>query len=317
MQFTIAYHACVEISSLRLFVEVMHHRNFTDVAMQLGIAPSSVSRTIAGLEKELGIRLFQRSTRRLESTEAGLIYFERILPIINELEAAKQVAIDVNDEPRGILRITASTVYGQTNITPLLPEFSDKYPSLTIELLLTDSYLDLIEERIDIAIRLGSLQDSSYIARQINSIEFIICASPDYIEKQGKPTAPDEVAGHNCLIFPRSGYSHNWLFKDKNEKIKDVNIQGKCIITNSGAIKQCAVLGMGLALLPDWLVCDEIKSGTLIRLFSDYSVSATDFESGIYLLYPSREYTPLKTQMFIEYFLAKTNNITAASLGSR
>jgi len=149
----------MDIDSLNLFLHVMHQRSFTEVAKQQNLAPSSVSRTMASLEKELGIRLFQRSTRQLEPTEAGSVYFERIAPIIRELEAAKQIAVDVNQEPKGTLRVTASVVYGQMNIAPLLPFLTAKYPSLTIELLLTDAYLDLIEERIDVSIRLGSLQD--------------------------------------------------------------------------------------------------------------------------------------------------------------
>ncbi len=293
----------MDVNSLHLFLEVMHHHSFTDVANQHGIAPSSVSRTIANLEKELGFRLFQRSTRRLEATEAGLTYFERISPVIEELEAAKQIAADLNEEPKGVLRVTASTVYGQTNIAPLLPELSRKYPSLTTELLLTDAYLDLIEERVDVAIRLGSLQDSSYIARLIKPIQFVICASPDYIKKQGTPTKPEEVSKHSCLIFPRAGHSNSWLFKDENQEVYEAHIHGQCTITNSNAIKQCAVMGMGLSLLPDWLVNNEIRDGALIRLYDDYSVTATDYDSGIYVLYPSKEYMPLKTRTFIEYLL--------------
>lgn len=293
----------MDINSLHLFLEVMHLHSFTDVANQQGIAPSSVSRTIANLEKELGFRLFQRSTRKLEATEAGLIYFERISPVIEELEAARQIAADLNEEPKGVLRVTASTVYGQTEIAPLLPELAKKYPLLTIELLLTDAYLDLIEERVDVAIRLGSLQDSSYIARLINPIQFVICASPDYIDKQGAPTKPEEVSKHNCLIFPRAGHSNSWLFKDENQVVHEAHIHGQCTITNSNAIKQCTVMGMGLALLPDWLVNNDIRDGALIRLYGDYSVTATDYDSGIYVLYPSKEYMPLKTRTFIEYLL--------------
>jgi len=298
----------MDIHTLSLFLEVMRHRSFTVVAKQQGIASSSVSRAIANLEKELGIRLFQRSTRKLVPTEAGRIYFERISPVIRELEAAKQIATDVNEEPKGTLRITSSIVYGQMYIAPLLPVLTKKYPSLTIELLLTDAYLDLIEERIDASIRLGSLQDSSYIARMLNTMTFYICASPDYIEAHGTPVEPVDIRDHNCLIFPRAGYNTNWLFKDTKQKIIEIPIDGQCLITNSQAIKQCAISGMGLALLPDWLIADDIESGLLIRLFDKFTVTATDFDSGVYLLYPSREYVPLKTQVFIDHLIESTRN---------
>ncbi len=140
-------------------------------------------------------------------------------------------------------------------------------------------------------------------------MNFYICASPDYIEQQGMPDKPADIKNHNCLIFPRTGYNTNWLFKDAKNKVVEIPIDGKCLITNSQVIKECAISGMGLALLPDWLIAEDIKSGALISLFNNFSVSATDFDSGVYLLYPSREYVPLKTQVFIEHLTENTRKI--------
>ena len=294
-------------STLTLFLDVMQFGSFTETAKKHDIAASSVSRSIANLESELGIKLFQRSTRKLEPTEAANIYYERLAPIMGELESARQVASDMGNEPRGTLRVTAPEVFGQMHLVPLLPEFVEKYPLLSIELVLTDAFLDLIEERIDLSIRLGSLQDSSYIARKLMEMEFFICASPGYIKKQGKPIWPQQIKDHNCLLFPRSGYNHNWLFKDKSENIFDIAIAGKTLITNSQAIRQCAVYGMGLALLPDWLVKDDIQSGSLIRLFEDFRITATDYKSAVWLLYPSRDYIPLKARVFINLLIESFN----------
>ncbi len=291
----------MEISTLRLFLHVMRQRSFTEVARTHGLAPSSVSRTIGALEKELGIRLFQRSTRKLEPTEAGLVYFERISPVIDELEAARQLATDVSEEPRGTLRVTAPTVFAQLHIVPLLPEFAEKYPGVSLELQLTDAFQDLIQDRIDLAVRLGTLSDSSYIARRLNKMAFYICASPNYIEKHGRPEILEHIRNHNCLLFPRTGYNLNWLFKDDKDNTTEVPVSGKYLLTNSDAIKQCVLAGMGLSLLPDWLVNKEIENGELIRLFPDYAVTATDYESSVWLLYPSREYVPLKVRVFIEF----------------
>ena len=291
----------MEISTLKLFIEVMRQRSFTEVARAHGIAPSSVSRTIAGLEDELGIRLFQRSTRKLEPTEAGKVYFEHISPSIDELETAREIAADVSVEPRGTLRVTSSIVFGQLAIVPLLPEFAALYPDLAVELILTDEFLDLIENRIDVAIRLGTLQDSSYIARCLQSIKFYICASPEYIANHGKPENPEQIKAHKCLLFPRVGHNLNWLFKDGEQTITEIPISGKYLITNSQAIKQCTLAGMGLSLLPDWLVNKEIIAGKLVRLFPDFDVTATDYESSVWLLYPSKEYLPLKVRVFIDF----------------
>jgi DNA-binding transcriptional LysR family regulator len=291
----------MDLETLSLFVEVMQRGSFADVARARGVAPSSISRAIAGLESELGIRLFQRSTRNLEPTEAALVYFERINPLVNELETAKLAALDVSEEPKGTLRVTAATVFGQTAIVPLLPELAEAYPQLSIELFLADAYLDLVEERIDVAIRLGSLKDSSYIAKRLANLTFYVCASPGYLKRHGTPEHPKAIEEHNCLLFPRSGYSLDWLFKDKDGTLIQVPINGKYLITNSAAIKQCAIAGMGLALLPDWLVNDAISSGELVTLFPEHEVTATDYDNAAWILYPSREYLPLKTRVFIDF----------------
>jgi DNA-binding transcriptional LysR family regulator len=291
----------MDINNLKLFIAVVNERSFTEVANAYRIAPSSVSRAIAALEKELGIRLFQRSTRKLEPTESGLIYFNRISPLIEELEAAQEFAAEVSKEPRGKLRVTTATSYGQVAIVPLLPKFAKCYPFVSIELILTDSYLDLIEDRIDVAIRLGKLENSSYIAKRISKIDFYVCASPEYLDEYGRPEQLEQIKNHKCLLFPRAGQSLNWLFKDKDKNITEITIGGKCLITNALAIKQCLLNGMGISLLPDLLVRQEITEGRLINLFPDYIATATDFESSVWLLYPSRDYLPLKTRVFIDF----------------
>jgi len=295
----------MDVGTLKLFVEVMQRRNFTDIAKFHNVAPSSISRAITGLEKELGIRLFQRTTRKLEPTESGIAYFDRVQPIIDELDSAKQIAIDLTEQPCGTLRVTASTVFGGMYIVPLIPKLIEKYPSLSIELNLTDTYLDLIEERIDIAIRLGTLQDSSYIAKKLATMKFYICASPDYLKKFGSPELPQDITNHKCLAFPLPGYNSNWLFKDSQNTIQTVTINKKILITNSNAIKQCTLYGIGLSLLPDWLANQDITEGKLIKLFSGYEVTATDYESSVWLVYPSREYLPLKSRAFIDLLSSK------------
>lgn len=291
----------MDLSTLTIFVDVMRRRSFAAVARVQGVTPSSISRCIASLEEELGVRLFHRSTRSLEPTEAGVIYFERIGPAVTELESAMQLVTDAGKEPKGTLRVTAATVYGEIAIVPLLPKLAAMYPQLSIELFLTDVYLNLVEERIDVAIRLGTLQDSSYIAKRVGDMTFHVCASPDYLHRFGKPDTIAAIEHHECLLFPR-GNSLDWRFKhNKDGQVTHVTINGKYLITNSRAIKQCAIAGMGLALLPDWLVDADIAAGKLVTLFPDYEVDAADYESAIWILYPSREYLPLKSRVFIDF----------------
>ena len=139
------------------------------------------------------------------------------------------------------------------------------------------------------------------LSHALRSMKFYICASPDYIERHGAPLTPEEIQHHNCLLFPRRGFNLNWLFRDSSGRLKDIPIQGRCLITNSNAIRECAAAGMGLALLPDWLIDDDIRKGTLISLFDDYEVTATDYDSAVWILRPSRQYMPRKVAVFLDY----------------
>jgi len=170
-------------------------------------------------------------------------------------------------------------------------------------LILSDAFLDLIEERIDVAVRLGTLQSSSYIAGRLADLTYHVCASPAYLEKHGRPQYPAEVSQHDCLLFPRAGYDLNWLFKDSQGELTPVEIHGKYLINNSNVVQQCCLDGMGITLLPDWLIDRELESGKLVSLFPDYQVTATDFDGAIWLIHPSRSYLPLKTRVFIDFML--------------
>ena len=293
----------MDLSALELFIDVMQQRNFAAVARSRNIAPSSVSRAIAKLERDLDIRLFQRSTRKLQPTEAGQLYFDRVFPAVAELTTAQQQAMEVSQTPRGTLRITAPGVFAEKQLMPLLPGFTQRYPELRVELLLMDAYLDLIAERIDVAIRVGALRDSTYRLQKLRSMEFYICAGPEYLQKHGVPRLPEEIVDHSCLLFPRRHHSLSWLFKDGAGQIDEVPIQGQYLMTNSAVIRGCAIANMGLTLLPDWLVKKDIATGQLVRLFSQYTVTATDFNSAIWLLYPSQAFIPRKTQVWINYLV--------------
>jgi len=292
----------MEVASLYIFAEVVRLRSFTAIAKARGVAPSSVSRTILALENEVGIRLFHRTTRQIVPTDAGMRYFERISSVLEELELAQQLASDHDSLPTGTLKITAPRVFGELYLIPLLPKFNQLYPDLSLEVVLTDDFTNLVEEGIDVAIRAGSLQDSSYIARQLLPMKFFITASPDYLAKMGTPSLPEHISQHDCLVFPRVGHNPNWLFKTGDE-IEEVAIQAKFLVTQSSAIKQLTLDGMGLSLLPDWLVSRDIASGKLVSLFNDRQVTATNYNSAVWLLYPSREYLPLKVKVFNEFIL--------------
>ncbi|BDA74179.1 transcriptional regulator, LysR family [Calothrix sp. PCC 7716] len=278
----------------------MRQGSFAAVARERNIDPSSVSRTIAALESEIGVRLFQRTTRQLAPTEAGITYFQRVEPLVEEMQQAIIAAKDISGQPKGTLRVTASVSFGLKCIVPLLPKFEAMYPELTVELLLTDAVVDLFAERIDVAVRLGQLADSTFIAQQLMRTRYWVCASPDYLQQWGQPQTPSDVEQHNCLLFPLAGFRTRWTFKDKDGDLKEISVRGRTIISNALALQQCARAGMGLALLPHWLIDEDVDTNKLVNLFPHYQVTATDFNTAAWLVYPSRAYIPLKVRVFAE-----------------
>jgi DNA-binding transcriptional LysR family regulator len=291
----------MELSVLQTFVDVVKQGSFAAVARERNVDPSSVSRAIAGLEAELGIRLLQRTTRQLSPTEAGTAYFQRIEPLVEEMQQAIDVAADISGQPQGTLRITASVSFGLQRVVPLLPDFRVLYPDLTVDLVLTDANVDLFAERIDLAIRLGLLADSTLIAQQLMKTRYFVCASPQYLTQSGHPNSPSEIDRHNCLLFPLTGFRSKWRFKHPDRSETEVFVRGHTIISNAIALQQCAMAGMGLALLPNWLVGDDLRDGRLVDVFPSYEVTATEFGTAAWLVYPSRAYVPLKVRVFIDF----------------
>lgn len=291
----------MDMASLRIFVEVMRVGSFAAVARTYDVDPSSISRTIALLEDELGFRLFQRTTRRLAATEAGAMYYERMQPLIDDMDRAGQEARDVVAEPTGRLRVTASVSFGYTVLVPLLPHLRSAYPDLLIDLILTDAVLDLITDKIDIAIRLGPRFDSGLIGMQLMRTRYHVCASPTYLAAAPLLREPIDLSNHGCLLFPYAGYRSQWRFRAETAAITDVPIHGAVTISNALALHRAALDGLGPALLADWLIRDDLKRGTLVALFPSFEVTATDFDTAAWVLYPSRAYVPRKVRAFIDF----------------
>lgn len=174
------------------------------------------------------------------------------------------------------------------------------YPDLTVDLLLTDATVDLFAERIDVAVRLGLLADSTLIAQRLVQTRYSVCANPRYLQQCGHPERPGDLEKHNCLLFPLAGFRSRWIFRDKNGEQSEIPVRGRTIVSNAIALQQCAI-GMGLALLPHWLVDEDLRAGILIDVFPDYHVTATDFSTAAWLVYPSRAYVPLKVRVFIDF----------------
>lgn len=291
----------MEISVLQIFIEVFRKGSFAAIAKERQVDPSSISRSISNLEKELGVRLFQRTTRKLSPTEAGTIYFNRIEPLVEEMLRAVDQLNDITERPKGMLRVTASVSFGLKCVIPFLAEFETIYPDISLDLLLTDSRLDLLTERIDLAIRLGYLEDSTFIAEKLMSTRYWVCASPNYLEEKGDVSQPQDITEHDCLLFPFADFKTHWRFRNNQGEITIIPVKGRTIISNAVGLQQCAIAGMGLALLPQWLINEDLAIGTLIKVLPDYDVTAKDFQTSAWLVYPSRTYIPLKVRVFMDF----------------
>jgi DNA-binding transcriptional LysR family regulator len=295
----------MDVDSIKILTEVVHLGSFAAVARRRNVDPSSISRVIAGLEQELGFRLFQRSTRHLSLTEAGSLYFERVENLIEDIAAAADVARDLSAEATGTLRVTASVAYGQTVLVPRLPAFQAANPRLMLDLVFTDATVDLVAERIDLAIRLGRRPSVDLICSRLLPIHYRVCANPIYLAARGHPQNPKQLADHNCLRFPFPHFRDHWRFRcaEEEEEI-EVEVNGTPMISSALALRACALAGMGAALLADWLVDDDIAEGRLVNLFPTYEVTATDFDMGVWALYQGRSYLPWKTRAFIDFLRA-------------
>ncbi|HUH84318.1 MAG TPA: LysR family transcriptional regulator [Stellaceae bacterium] len=291
----------MDITTLAIFVEVMRRGSFAAVAKDRNLDPSSISRLIAGLEDELGLRLFQRSTRRLAATEAGRIYFERTEPLLEELARASQSARDVSITPSGNLRVSTTVAFGQLCIVPLIAEFRQRYPNLSLELLLTDVNLDLIGERIDVAIRLGPRLDLGYVGARLFSTRYRVCASPAYVAREGMPHSPAHLSDRDCVAFALPGFADRWLFRRASGEVTEVPIKSNLKLSSALAIRRCALDGLAPALLAHWTIDADLANGSLVDLFPHYGVTATDFDTAAWILYPSRSYLPLKVRTFVDF----------------
>lgn len=286
---------------MRIFAEVARSGSFAAVARARGVDPSSVSRAVALLEDELGVRLFQRTTRRVALTEAGEIYLAKITALMDELDRARDAARGVSAGPAGTLRLTASVSFGFTRLVPLLPEFRARYPGVKLELLLTDSVLDLVAERVDLAIRLGRRFDADFVATKLVDTQYRVCVSPGYLEVRKPPAIPDELRQHNCLLFALPEFRSRWLFRDHTGEVQEVPVHGDVTILNALALRACALAGMGPVMLANWLIDEDLKEGRLVDLFPEYLVTATDFDTAVWLLYPSRAHLPNKVRVMIDF----------------
>lgn len=291
----------MDVGHATLLMEIAQRGSFADVARARDVDPSWVSRTVASIEDELGFRIFQRTTRRVVLTEAGDIYLRRAKTIADELDQARDEALSVTKGPVGTLRMTTTVAFGQKVIVPLLPRFRADYPGVSIELVLNDTNLNLVAERLDLAIRLGPGVTGDLVVSKLQETRYRVCASPDYLAQHGWPSTPAELSRRDCLRFSLPGFRSRWIFRGEDGAAEEVEVSGSIVASGALALHSLALAGMGPALLANWLVDGDIATGRLVDLFPHKQVTATTFGTAVWILYPSRSFLPQKVRAMIDF----------------
>ena len=294
------------LTGMRLFNKVAETGSFSAAGRAIGLAPSSVSRQISALEDQLGTRLFNRTTRKLHLTEAGEIYHGHTERILSNIEEANAAVTELQEEPRGTLRINIPVVFGRRYIATTLPEFLDRYPELSVELQVTDNFVDLIEEGADLAIRVGGLTNTSFIARKLIGIQRLLVASPAYIEKHGILKSPEDLLNHNCLRLRFSPGESHWELEQKSSgTATDIHVQGNMQSNNVEAINAAMLNNGGIALLPSWVVGKDIQRGDATVVLPEYHAKPQDVDSAVYAVYPYTRNVSAKVRAYIDFIAEK------------
>lgn len=293
-------------SALNIFHHIADSGSFTATAKALGLAVSSVTRQMDHLESQLGVPLLSRSTRNLALTHAGERYLEQTRPILDDLARVNQALKDEILEPQGKLRLTFPIDYGTTKLAPLLADFARQYPKIELELYAADHFVDLFSEPVDLAIRLGRVEDNRLVARKLAPQNRLLCASPDYLALYGSPQTPAELTEHNCLPYVYRGYAPKWFFRKENQT-ESVRIRGNLSGNSARMLLQATLDGQGICHLPDWLVAPYLQAGKLQTVLTDWQITPTltDESDGVYLVYPQGSRQQLKIDALVAFLLAR------------
>jgi DNA-binding transcriptional LysR family regulator len=285
------------IADAAVFVRVVDAGGFTAAAQALGLSKGAVSKYVGRLEARLGTRLLHRTTRRLSLTEAGERFYRRAQAALAELADAELEAAEHGATPRGHLRVSAPTFYGAEILGRRLREFRSRYPAISLELVLDNRLVNLVEERFDVAVRLSAPRDSSLVMRRLAEIPVVACASPGYLERHGRPVAPADLASHECLLYLLSPRPREWTFLDAGGAPYGVEVQGSFATNDDHTLRRAALDGHGILRMPKIFVQAALERGELVQLWPDDACRKVTLAA----VYPSRQALPRKVRAFVDF----------------
>jgi len=286
-----------DLNEIVVFARVVEAGSFTAAARELGMPKSTVSRKVSDLESRLGARLLQRTTRKLSLTDVGNTYYQHARRVVDEVEEAERAVTQMQEAPRGLLRITTPLTFRY--LGSIVASFLERYPDVQVEMVGTDRVVDLIDEGFDLAVRAGELADSTLIARSLGSERSVIAANPQFIDRRGAPSSPSDLAEIDCVVFSGTSDPTNWTLRGDGETVT-TRVSARLTVNDFEVVRQVAVAGGGIALLPLSLCCDDLRAGRLVRVLPDWCSPAAP----IHAVYPSTRHLSPKVSAFLDHLQA-------------
>jgi len=280
----------------RMFIAVMETGSFVGAADQLETSSGQASKLLSRLESDLGVRLLNRTTRSVSPTEAGQAYYDRLRPLIDELDTLDLDIRNISQSPRGRLRITAPLTFGVVELTPALTEFAARYPDIELDVSFTDRVAHVVDEGFDMAVRVGRPGDSSLVMRKLCAVRLVVVAAPDYLARHGTPEAPAELGRHSCIIDTNFGDPNKWPFRTASGQPEMARVEGRIRFSNAETCLRAAEFGLGLACVPGFVAGDAIRSGRVTRLLQPFEPEPYD----VYVLYPHSRHLSAKVRLLVD-----------------
>ena len=281
----------------RMFLAVIETGSFTAAADKLGTRSGQASKLISRLETELGVRLLNRTTRSVAPTEAGRAYYDRLKPLVDELDTLDLDIRNISQSPRGRLRLTAPLTFGTLELAPALNTFAGLYPDIELDVSFSDRVVNVVDEGFDLAVRVGRPGDSSLILRRLCAVRIVVVGAPAYLEERGAPEAPSDLARHSCIIDTNFREPNRWPFKGERGEVEMASVDGRIRYSNAEACAQAAELGLGLACVPAFVAGEALRSGRLVRLLPSFEPDPYD----VHVLYPHSRHLAAKVRLLVDF----------------
>lgn len=288
--------------TIKIFLQVADDGSFSATARRRNMSVSSIARQVSGLEERIGVRLLNRTTRHQSLTEVGNIYYQKMKQLLAEFDNINDTVVSHHNTARGTIRVHLRTSVARI-VIPQLKRFQEQFPDVVLEITLTEERVDLVSEGVDVAVWLGNMEDSNYIARRLTVTDRIIVGSRAYIEGSSNVEKLDDLKDHQCIVFSRAAYARNiWRFTKEGE-VFDIPVQGNLRTRSGWALYDYVMNDLGLAMIQKWMVVQELRDGTLVRLLPEYSCNSVEQDIPLFVVYPHSQMLPIKTRAFIDFLV--------------